>query len=325
MFSEITSNELLKLGATISDGIAQDINWIKSFVAKLNGNNPKNALTLKDYQGLNYWNLGLNSLNRDFKTNYYATKKAWLSVGATIKDDETKNGVQVFYWGQVGKKIKDEKTGDEKNKIYRFLKISWAYNSEQVNLENSSWKIPTPKKIINQVDENDKIENFVKNQMGLNLQYSNNDRCYYSPKLDYIHMSNKFNFEPTKNGTSATLEYYSTLLHELVHWTGSEKRLNRFEKNKKYFDNNAQLEYALEELIAEIGANILCCKFDIQKTINKNSLAYLKSWISRLKNDELFILKSLTQSGQAVNFLKDNLKNPVALDPNKPVKVIKTA
>jgi len=138
-------------------------------------------------------------------------------------------------------------------------------------------------------------------------------------------MSNKFNFEPTKNGTDATLEYYSTLLHELTHWTGSEKRLNRFEKNKKYFDNNAQLEYALEELIAEIGANILCCKFDIQKTINKNSLAYLKSWISRLKNDELFILKSLTQSGQAVNFLKDNLKNPVALDPNKPVKAIKTA
>jgi antirestriction protein ArdC len=325
MFSEITSNELLKLGATISDGIAQDINWIKSFVAKLNGNNPKNALTLKDYQGLNYWNLGLNSLNREYKTNYYATKKAWLSVGATIKDSEIKNGVQVFYWGQVGKKIKDEKTNEDKLKTYRFLKISWAYNSEQVNLENSSWKVPTPKKIVNQVDENDKIENFVKNQMGLNLQYSNRDRCFYNTKLDYIHMSNKFNFEPTKNGTSATLEYYSTLLHELVHWTGSEKRLNRFEKNKKYFDNNAQLEYALEELIAEIGANILCCKFNIQKTINKNSLAYLKSWISRLKNDKLFILKSLTQSGQAVNFLKDNLKNPVALDQNKPVKAIKTA
>ena len=215
------------------------------------------------------------------------------------------------------KKIKDEKTGDEKNKVYRFLKISWAYNSEQVNLENSSWKVPTPKKIINQVDENENIENFVKNQMGLNLQYSNKDRCFYNTKLDYIHMSNKFNFEPTKNGTSATLEYYSTLLHELTHWTGSEKRLNRFEKNKKYFDNNAELEYALEELIAEIGANILCCKFNIQKTINKNSLAYLKSWISRLKNDKLFILKSLTQSGQAVNFLKDNLKTNI--------KAVKTA
>jgi antirestriction protein ArdC len=326
MFSEITRTELLNLGKKISDGLnSEGLKWIKSFTSKLEGNNPKNALTKKDYQGLNWWNLGLNTMDKGYNTNYYATKKAWLSVGATIKDIETKNGIQVFYWGQVGKKIKDEKTNDEKLKTYRFLKISYAYNVAQVDLRDSSWKIPTPKKIVNQVDENDKIENFVKNQMGLNLQYSNNDRCYYSPKLDYIHMSNKFNFEPTKNGTDATLEYYSTLLHELTHWTGSEKRLNRFEKNKKYFDNNAQLEYALEELIAEIGANILCCKFDIQKTINKNSLAYLKSWISKLKNDELFILKSLTQSGQAVNFLKDNLKNPVALNPNKPVIAIKTA
>jgi hypothetical protein len=43
-----------------------------------------------------------------------------------------------------------------------------AYNVAQVDLSNSSWKIPTPKKIVNQVDENDKIENFVKNQIGLN-------------------------------------------------------------------------------------------------------------------------------------------------------------
>jgi hypothetical protein len=63
-------------------------------------------------------------MDKGYNTNYYATKKAWLSVGATIKDIETKNGVQVFYWGQVGKKIKDEKTNDEKLKTYRFLKIS---------------------------------------------------------------------------------------------------------------------------------------------------------------------------------------------------------
>jgi antirestriction protein ArdC len=60
----------------------------------------------------------------------------------------------------------------------------------------------------------------------------------------------------------------------------------------------------LEELIAEIGANILCCKFDIQKTINKNSLAYLKSWISRLKNDELFILKVINSKRSSREFFK---------------------
>jgi len=310
MFSEITRTELKKLGNKIADGLNEDgLKWLKSFTSKISANNPKNAITHKEYMGLNWWNMGLCTLDNNYKTNYYATKKAWASVGATIKEDQSKNGIQVFYWGQMNKKKTNTATGEDENKLFRFLKISWAFNVDQVDLTNSTWKVPTPKKIINQVNDNDMIENFVKNQMGLNLQFSNDARCFYNTSLDYISMSNKFNFEPTANGTNATLEYYSTLLHELSHWTGNKKRLNRFEKNKRYFKDDAQLEYALEELIAEISANILCLKFDIQKTINKNSLAYLKSWISKLRNDELFIIKALTQSGQAVNFLKDNLKN----------------
>ena len=324
MFSEITRNELRSLGGKIAKGLNDEgLKWLKSFTSKVEANAPKNAITQKNYQGLNWWNLGFDVIDNNYSNNYYATKKAWQSVGASIKPEHSKKGIQVFYWGQMAKKVEDKKTGEEKSKNFRFLKVSWVYNSNQVDLTNSTWKQPEPKKIVNQVNDNDKIENFIKNQMGLNLQFSNDARCFYNVSLDYISMSNKFNFEPTKNGTSATLEYYSTLLHELSHWSGHEKRLNRFEKNKKYFNNDAQLEYALEELIAEISSNILCCKFDIQKTINKNSLAYLKSWISRLKNDELFLIKALTQSGQAVNFLKDNLKNPVALDQNKPVRAIK--
>jgi antirestriction protein ArdC len=59
----------------------------------------------------------------------------------------------------------------------------------------------------------------------------------------------------------------------------------------KYFKDDAQLEYALEELVAEISANMLSMHFGLDKTINQNSLAYLKSWISRLKNDDKFLLK----------------------------------
>jgi antirestriction protein ArdC len=306
MFSEITRKELLNLGGKIAKGLNDDgLKWIKSFTSKIQANNPKNALTENEYQGVNWWNLGFNSIDNNYSTNFFATKKAWNNTGASIKADQVKNGVQVFYWGSMNKKVENKK-GEETEKNFRFLKVSWVYNADQVDLSQSSWKYPTPQKIENKVKENDTIENFVKKQIGLNLQYSNNPRCFYNTKLDFISMSNKFNFDDTKNGTTATLEYYSTLLHELIHWSGGEKRLNRFEKNKRYFKDDAQLEYALEELIAEIGSNILCNKFEIQSDINKNSLAYLKTWISRLKNDELFILKSLTQSGQAVNFLKDN-------------------
>jgi len=50
MFSEITRTELLNLGKKISDGLNNEgLKWIKSFTSKLEGNNPKNALTKKDY------------------------------------------------------------------------------------------------------------------------------------------------------------------------------------------------------------------------------------------------------------------------------------
>jgi len=84
-------------------------------------------------------------------------------------------------------------------------------------------------------------------------------------------------------------------------------------KNLKFFKDHKRKEYALEELIAEIGANLLCIQFDMQKKVNKNSLAYLKSWITALKNDDVFIYKALSQSAGAIDFLKKNLKENKAV------------
>jgi antirestriction protein ArdC len=89
----------------------------------------------------------------------------------------------------------------------------------------------------------------------------------------------------------------------LIHWSGAKNRLARFEKNKKRFKDNAQLEYAHEELIAEIGAVLLSQRFNMQQTINNNNLAYLKSWISALENDNKFLISALSQSYRASEFL----------------------
>jgi antirestriction protein ArdC len=72
---------------------------------------------------------------------------------------------------------------------------------------------------------------------------------------------------------------------------------------KKPFSANAQLEYAHEELIAEIGAVLLSQRFNLQKTVNTNNLAYLKSWISALENDNKFLISALSQSYRASEFL----------------------
>jgi antirestriction protein ArdC len=43
--------------------------------------------------------------------------------------------------------------------------------------------------------------------------------------------------------------------------------------------------YSREELIAEMGAAMLCGVAGIEQATVANSVAYLKSWIARLKAD----------------------------------------
>ena len=152
------------------------------------------------------------------------------------------------------------------------------------------------------VVNNQEIENFVNSIEGLHLSHSNDGRCFYNITADKVVMSDKKTFKDTPDN-SATGNYYSVLFHELTHWSGAKERLNRFEKNKKRFKDNAQLEYAHEELIAEIGAVLLSQRFNLQKTINNNNLAYLKSWISALENDNKFLISALSQSYRASEFL----------------------
>ena len=308
--SKITKDALLSVGRQFAEGIQQEgLRFIPAFSKRAIENCPKNAITGYSYSGVNFWNLSFIQAENKFDFPLYASKNAWAKVGAKIKPDQVKNGFPIFYWWQ--NKVKYKKPENEEQDSYSrwFLKITWAYNPDQLDLSNSTWKYPkvedTPK---NKVKDNMAVFNFVDNQKGLELKHSQQGRCYYAPELDYIHMTNKENFNDTKNGTSASFEYYSTLLHELVHWSGHKKRTGRFEKNLKFFKDNRRKEYALEELIAEIGANLLCIQFDMQKKVNKNSLAYLKSWISALKNDDVFIYKALSQSAGAIDFLKKNLK-----------------
>ena len=300
MISKITKDALTILKNKIVEGLERDgLKWFNSFPGV---GAPQNALTLKNYRGINFWALCINREENNYSNMQYATKKAWQSVGATIKDGENQNGTAIFYYGVFKKSVKNHKNEDM-DKQFSFLKISYVYNYDQMDFTNSTYVLPQKKE--NEVKDINEIEQFVKNIKGLDLRHSNQGRCYYSPQLDYVHMTEKKGFLNVAD-KSASFNYYSVLFHELSHWTGHKSRTARFEKNMKYFKDDAQLEYALEELVAEISANMLCMHFGLDKTINQNSLAYLKSWIARLKNDDKFLLKALSQSAGASTYLLEN-------------------
>jgi antirestriction protein ArdC len=94
--------------------------------------------------------------------------------------------------------------------------------------------------------------------------------------------------------------YYAVLAHECVHWSGSEKRLNR--EFSKRFGNAA---YAAEELVAEIGSAFFCAELGITQDTRPDHAQYLAQWLKLLKDDNRAIFTAAARASEAVAYLRN--------------------
>jgi len=111
------------------------------------------------------------------------------------------------------------------------------------------------------------------------------DRAYYRESSDEIVVPKRYNF---KNDES----YLCTYAHECIHSTKHKSRLNR---------NN--LSYANEELVAELGAYIVCNRLQISNLDTMNHAAYLESWCPMLRKDPKILFKSLANASKAADLV----------------------
>ena len=119
--------------------------------------------------------------------------------------------------------------------------------------------------------------------------------AYYVPATDRICMPDLSQFIGSE-------EYYSTLLHELVHATGHPSRLNRptLKDALKFGDTN----YSKEELTAEIGTAFLCNYLGITTpAVQDNQAAYIGGWLAKLRKDKTFIWEASTDAQAAHSYL----------------------
>jgi antirestriction protein ArdC len=103
---------------------------------------------------------------------------------------------------------------------------------------------------------------------------------------------------PARAAFAESHGYYSTLLHELTHWTSAEIRCDR-KLGKRFGDD----QYAAEELIAEIGSAFLGADLAIEPEVREDHAAYLQSWIKVLESDSKAIFTAASQAQKAVAFL----------------------
>jgi antirestriction protein ArdC len=124
---------------------------------------------------------------------------------------------------------------------------------------------------------------------GCSIAYSG-DRAFYAPSADAINLPPKQNF--TDEASAA-----ATLLHEVAHATGSQKRLAR-----SFGSRFGSAEYAFEELIAEIGSAYLCAECAVDAPI-ANHADYLAAWLDILKADKKAIFTASSQAAKAAEWV----------------------
>lgn len=256
--------------------------------SKMNFDLPYNAISNNFYQGINIVLLWGAIHEKQFDCAEWATFKQWSEQKESIRKGE--KGSTIVYYDVLEKE-------DDKGEIQKipYLKAYKVFNRCQLASYNPQEAKPETE-IAPLARRIEIADSFVENTQAI-IEYGAKE-AFYRPSEDKIYMPAIEAFRDTENCT-ATEGLYSTLLHELVHWSGADKRMNRT-KGKRFGDN----QYAVEELVAELGSAFLCSEFDIATVEKGDHAAYISNWLKVLKDNKYCIVTAASEASKAVNYMK---------------------
>ena len=134
------------------------------------------------------------------------------------------------------------------------------------------------------------------NTSGVGLNVNEVNEASYSPFFDRIKI-------PSIDRFLTSEDYYATAFHEAVHSTGHPKRLGRFKADGGGASFGSE-SYSKEELIAEIGACATLNRLGINNdNVFKNNVAYISSWLKRMKDDKKLIIEAASRAEGAVKLM----------------------
>ncbi len=241
----------------------------------------------KPYTGINVLSLWASALAQNFSAPIWMIFKQAMELDAHILKGE--KGSLVVYADSIARKETDEKTGDEIEREIPFLKGYIVFNVEQIEglPEIFHAKTAPARGPVARIEH---AENFF-GSMGATIRHGG-DRAYYAQELDYVQMPP---FEAFRDAES----YYSTLAHELTHWTKHPERLDRDFGRKSWGDE----EYSREELVAELGSAFLCADLELEQEAREENAAYIATWLEVLKNDNRAIFAAAAKAQRAADYL----------------------
>ncbi len=242
----------------------------------------------KPYSGINVLTLWASSMAQNFAAPIWMTFKQASELDGQIRKGE--KGSLVVYADSILRKQTDEKTGDEIEREIPFLKGYTVFNVEQIDgLPDVYYAKAAPQ--LDPVARIERAEKFFA-ALGATIGHGGN-RAYYSVTNDIIQMPSFVSFRDADS-------YYATLAHECTHWTGSATRLNRDFGGHRFGSRG----YAIEELVAELGAAFLCADLEISLEPREDHASYIATWLEVLEQDNRAVFTAAAHAQRAAEYIR---------------------
>lgn len=253
---------------------------------------PHNAATRREYNGINIILLWITCSLRGFQHSGFLTFKQVKELGGHVRKGEKATEIVLVKRFTAPVKNEDgspklDSEGKPVTKEVPLLRGFHVFNVEQCDgLPDAITGNGSARPVITTTDFDAWAE-----ATGAKIKHGG-IACYY-PSLDLIEM-------PLRSLFTENANYDATLLHELGHWTGHDKRLNR-----NLGSRFGQQAYAAEELIAELTAAFLCAELGIDGDLRH--AGYIQHWLKLLREDNKAIFTAASQATKAATYLKEQV------------------
>ncbi len=250
---------------------------------------PVNVESKRAYRGVNTVALWASAHCQQFDHGLWGTYRQWQERGAQVRKGE-KSSVIIFY-RDLEPSDQDNASNDDRGSRAFIARASRVFNVAQVD----GFTIEAPVANVDRVEPSIAAEALI---ASTHAKISiGGDRAFYNRTSDMITMPDRARFIGTKSSTP-TEAWYSTLLHELTHWSGAEHRMERTFGER--FGDDA---YAMEEMVAELGAAFLCGDLGITLEPRPDHADYIGHWLRILKADRKAIFTAASAANKASEFL----------------------
>ncbi len=232
----------------------------------------RNFITKRAYSGVN--TLMLSAEVQDHHNCFFLTQSQVESKGKAIK-----RGAKPFviFFTKKLSVTKETPATDtapatsQEKKIW-FLRQYVVYNVADTTIELKEKDQPKAKTLTQVIESCETIYPNMPKRPPLQHKGSG---AFYQPASDFVNM-------PVQSTFTTLQGYYRTFFHELIHSTGHEKRLKR-----KFAMSKNSKDYAVEELIAEIGSSYICGYTGIFFANAEKHASYLNHYLKELHGSKL--------------------------------------